>query len=62
LEQTVTVNAGGIVDLSFCNYTLPLMDGMKKLDNYRIKATYKNVKVLDTSFDPNAFAMMATRV
>jgi hypothetical protein len=56
LEQSVGVNASGIVDLSFCNYVLPLMDGMKKLENYRIKVQYKNVKVLDTSFDPNAFA------
>jgi hypothetical protein len=56
LEQSVGVNASGIVDLSFCNYTLPLMDGMRKLDNYRIRAVYKNVTVLDTSFDPNIFA------
>jgi len=56
LEQIVGVNASGIIDLSFCNYVLPLMDGMKKLDNYRIKVLYKNVKVLDTSFDPNVFA------
>jgi len=56
LEQSVGVNASGIVDLSFCNFTLPLMDGMRKLDNYRIRAVYKNVTVLDTSFDPNIFA------
>jgi hypothetical protein len=56
LEQAVGVNASGIVDLSFCNYVLPLMDGMKKLDNYHIKVLYKNVKVLDTSFDPSVFA------
>jgi hypothetical protein len=55
LEQAVGVNASGIIDLSFCNYTLPLMSGGVKLNNYGIKVLYKGFKVLDTSFNPNVF-------